>query len=602
MAGFSTAPGTYVSNFTEVTTQYVGIANGSGFSIGDVLQQTQTFNPATNPPTVLSTVWSNLTQQTTGLAVPLASEIEPGGSGVTKGFTTVSADYLYIGAATADYSNNNVLQSVSTYDTSTSPTTLVSTVWNNISQGVYGIATPPLPARISGIKNPAYQVITSFYRVVNAFTDASVGDIVMAKYRVAYDNTILPADSIIYTNVTTQVEISVANMTDLVPIDAVNGVRQVTTNNYYAIATVAGEYTIGDVVQNELELDLSTTPPTVISSTWTNLTTGLSIAVPTQADILPGNAPASSAGFAVTANNYYAIATVAGEYTIGDVVQNEQKLDTSTTPPTVVSSTWINLTTGNAMLTPVQTDILPVDTPAGSGTITGAGTVTNQYLVITGTPEASPGDVVEQVISYNLGVTPPVPVGSKWNNVTTGLPISLSNTPDYNTLAPLGSADANTTRVASSVLFVANVDSPPDYAIGDIIEMVTILNSNENPPTTVSIHYDNLTQDIENITVDRAELTPLGGATPNPATINSRQLTVEVTPIQGPSQVYQNGVVITADGNNLQPIYVGGDNTVSTTTGYPLVPGQSMSYGVSNLNGIWFIGLNATDLIYISGN
>jgi len=527
MAGFSTAPGTYVSNYTEVTTQYVATANGTGFSIGDVLQQTQTFNPATNPPTVLSTVWSNLTAQTTGLAVPLTSEISPSTTVTTKGFTTVSADYLYIGAATADYSNNNVLQSVSTYDTSTSPTTLVSTVWNNISQGVYGIATPPLPARISGIKNPAYQVITSFYRVVNAFTDAAVGDIVMAKYRIAYDNKILPADSIVYTNITTQVEISVSFMSDLVPIDAVNGVRQAITNNYYAIATVASQYTINDVLQNELEIDLSTSPPTIVSSTWSNLTTGSSIA------------------------------------------------------------------------TPLQTNILPVDTPSSSGGA--AGTVTNLYSVVSGFAQGNAQDIVENVISYNLTTNPPTKIGSVWNNVTQN--VTGIAAPTITDLAALNTPLAEINKISSTATFVAKAVSAGNYAVGDIIQKVVVWDTYSSPaPTAFSVVYNNLTSGVNNITVNLANLTALGGALSNPTTISSSQLTVAITATQGPSQSYQNGIILTADGNNLQTIYIGGSNTVSTTTGYPLVPGQSISYGVSNSNAIWYIGLNATDKLFTTGN
>lgn len=535
MAGFSTAPGTYVSNYNEITSEYIAVTNGTGFNIGDVIQKTEIINPATTPPTLLKTQWNNLTTQLAMLTGPAASDIDPGSVVTTKGLTVISFEYLYQGVPLPDFAVGDLVQVLSTYDTSENPPLLVSTVYNNISQGAYNVAAAFSAYDLVPVKNVPYQVITS---------------------------------------------------------------------SYIATADSPGRYSIGDILERRVSVDYSNAALPQVGLDWFNVTQIADIAgIALQSEVVPVESQTPTS-FSVITNNYYAIATVAGEYTIGDVVQNEQKLDTSVTPPTIASSTWVNLTTGNPMLTPLQANILPVDTPAGSGTVTGAGTVTNQYLVITGTPEASPGDVVEEVISYNLGVTPPAPVGSKWTNVTTGLAITVPNTPDYVDLAPFGSADANTTRVSSSALYVAIADSTPagSYVVGDTIQRVTIFNTNEDPPTTVSDHFDNLTTGVENIVADYNEITPLGGPVPNPAFIDSRQLTTAIAPVQAPNQPYQNGVVITADGANLQTIYLGGDNTLSTTTGYPLVPGQSMSYGVSNLNAIWYLGLNATDKLFVSGN
>ena len=162
---------------------------------------------------------------------------------------------------------------------------------------------------------------------------------------------------------------------------------------------------------------------------------------------------------------------------------------------------------------------------------------------------------------------------------------------------------AEINKISSTATFLANAVSVGNYAIGNIIQKVVVWDTYSSPaPTAFSVVYNNLTSGANNITVNLAQLTALGGVLANPSTINSSQLTVAITPTQGPSQSYQNGIILTADGSNLQTIYIGGDNTVSATTGYPLVPGQSISYGVSNSNAIWYLGLNATDKLFTTGN
>jgi hypothetical protein len=811
MPGFSTAPGTYVSNYTQVTSQFVAAANGTGFNAGDVLQKTQTFNPATVPPTVLDTTWSNLTQQTTGLAAPATSSINPGGIVKTVGYVVttseyrvtianngnlvgdiiqevttydtsttpitvvnrvynnlntvtddvtvvlasmvpvatlvnqigvVSSEYVYQGTATANYNPGDLLEAVYTYNISATPSVLVNTVWNNITTNTFAIATAPVTGDLAAVINPPYQVLSSNYIATAASPGKyAIGDILQQRSAVNYSDNTLPTVTYVWYNLTTQSTISGAiPSTDISPVDSqVPTTFSVITNNYSATATVVGQYTIGDILQNEQKLNTSTTPPTVVSSTWVNLTTGSSILVPTQADILPvdtatttfavitnnyyataavatqyaigdvlqneqklntsvtpptvvsstwvnlttGNSitvptqtnilpigtpvdgfvvitnnyyataavatqyaindvlqnkqklnvsvtpptvvsstwvnltagssilvptqtdilpvgtPTPSTGFSIITNNYYAIATVATQYTIGDVVQNEQKLSTATTPPTIVSSTWVNLTTGSSISTPLQTNLLPVGTPAA--TTAAAGAVTNLYSVITGFAQGNAQDIVENVISYNLTTNPPTKIGSVWNNVTQN--VTGITAPTITNLAALNTPLAEINKISSTAMFLAKAVSAGNYAVGDIIQKVVVWDTYSSPaPTAFSVTYNNLTSGANNVTVNLAQLTALGGALANPATIYSSQLTVAITATQGASQTYQNGVVLTADGGNLLPIYIGGDNTVSATTGYPLVAGQSISYGVSNLNAIWYIGLNATDILHVTGN
>lgn len=63
----------------------------------------------------------------------------------------------------------------------------------------------------------------------------------------------------------------------------------------------------------------------------------------------------------------------------------------------------------------------------------------------------------------------------------------------------------------------------------------------------------------------------------------------------------KNGIVLTADSSNTGVIYVGGSG-VTTATGYPLAAGASISYSVTNLNMIYIIGTNTTDVLHFTGN
>ena len=87
----------------------------------------------------------------------------------------------------------------------------------------------------------------------------------------------------------------------------------------------------------------------------------------------------------------------------------------------------------------------------------------------------------------------------------------------------------------------------------------------------------------------------------NPAAIVAgRQLTTTGAVVL-PTQALVNGVVIKALSTNVSAIYLG-PSGVTTATGYPLFAGESISYGVTNLNAIYLIGANTTDSIAYTGN
>ena len=87
----------------------------------------------------------------------------------------------------------------------------------------------------------------------------------------------------------------------------------------------------------------------------------------------------------------------------------------------------------------------------------------------------------------------------------------------------------------------------------------------------------------------------------NPATIIAgRQLTTTGA-VALASNALVNGVIIKALTTNVATLYLG-PSGVTTATGYPLAPGEAISYGATNLNAIFLIGANTTDSVAFTGN
>ena len=73
-----------------------------------------------------------------------------------------------------------------------------------------------------------------------------------------------------------------------------------------------------------------------------------------------------------------------------------------------------------------------------------------------------------------------------------------------------------------------------------------------------------------------------------PSSGGSQQVTVGTTPVQLPEKSVQS-VTIKADDDNSGNIYVGFDDTVSTTTGFRLKAGQGIDIAIDNLSKIWLV-------------
>lgn len=87
----------------------------------------------------------------------------------------------------------------------------------------------------------------------------------------------------------------------------------------------------------------------------------------------------------------------------------------------------------------------------------------------------------------------------------------------------------------------------------------------------------------------------------NPSTIVAGQQTVSLSAAALPALAIVNGVVLKAPSSNAAAIYVG-PSGVTSASGFPLNPGESISYAVTNLSAIFMVGVNATDLLAYTGN
>ncbi|KAF3997542.1 hypothetical protein [Glaciimonas immobilis] len=84
-----------------------------------------------------------------------------------------------------------------------------------------------------------------------------------------------------------------------------------------------------------------------------------------------------------------------------------------------------------------------------------------------------------------------------------------------------------------------------------------------------------------------AEVTAM--ASSNPSAILAGQQVGTAAAVSLPANPIVNGIVITALPANTGTIYVGPAG-VTAANGYPLVAGQSISYGVTNASAIFIIG------------
>jgi hypothetical protein len=87
----------------------------------------------------------------------------------------------------------------------------------------------------------------------------------------------------------------------------------------------------------------------------------------------------------------------------------------------------------------------------------------------------------------------------------------------------------------------------------------------------------------------------------NPATVYTAQQTATSSAVALASQALVNGVVLTNLSTSTNNLYVG-PSGVTAGTGYLLVPGQSISFGVTNTNAIYVIAPTGSPVLNVAGN
>ncbi len=91
--------------------------------------------------------------------------------------------------------------------------------------------------------------------------------------------------------------------------------------------------------------------------------------------------------------------------------------------------------------------------------------------------------------------------------------------------------------------------------------------------------------------------------TPTPAGVVAGQLAVaaNVAAAALPAAALVNGIVVKASASNTATVFVGGSNLATGIGGYPLAPGEAMSFAVANASALYFIS-TAASVIYFGGN
>ena len=109
------------------------------------------------------------------------------------------------------------------------------------------------------------------------------------------------------------------------------------------------------------------------------------------------------------------------------------------------------------------------------------------------------------------------------------------------------------------------------------------------------------TSGVKSIRVGAPSGSPIPTVSANPSAIVAGRQTCSTTATALPSVALTNGPVIQALSTNTGKVYIG-PLGVTTTTGYPLVAGQPISYGVQQLSAVFIVCDNATDIVAFTGN
>ncbi len=193
--------------------------------------------------------------------------------------------------------------------------------------------------------------------------------------------------------------------------------------------------------------------------------------------------------------------------------------------------------------------------------------------------------------------------GGSGGTVAQGSPSSAANAwPVFESVAGSAVSSSNPLPVTFGTgVALPAFASPPTVNIGSA---PTIAVTGTFWPTTQPVSWSGQSVGVSSLPALPAGSNMIGTvnvATTQPSTIASGQQTTTTSAAALPSQALVNGIVITAASANTGTVYVG-PSGVTSSTGYPLAAGQSISYAVANLSAISIVGTNATDVVAFTGN
>ena len=185
------------------------------------------------------------------------------------------------GAALGD-----TVQSIATYNSVTG--VLLSEIWTNATQGTV-LAAAPNPADLAlQATNDPYGTQFFLYRATASSGGATIGDIVQ---RAVSTNLVNGSTINTWYDVTTGVFLTggtipaIGSLTPVVPTPSYTS-----DANSYIVTTAFAGAAVNDVLARFNNYDPSIVPPTLVSSTWFNLTQGTTLgATPSYANISPSN-------------------------------------------------------------------------------------------------------------------------------------------------------------------------------------------------------------------------------------------------------------------------------------------------------------------------
>lgn len=263
-------------------------------------------------------------------------------------------------------------------------------------------------------------VVTALYEVTTGFSGANVKDILQSItiYAPGAPPTLVSTTWLNLTQGTTLGSAPI--VTNITPSNGGGGGTglQTITNLYQANVTTSGmgSFTEGDIIQQVVVIDPSNIPPTIVSTTYNDLTSGVNNVNVSSISQLNVGSSITTISADYTAKN----TNVGGGYNAGDALQRVDTLDAF--DGSILFSNWNNLTQGTALPgAPTLTDVtafaaqlppsLGPQTAANSLSVyvqnpsTGSTSVVNTYTVVTGwtdnTTAITAGDTLQQILIFN---------------------------------------------------------------------------------------------------------------------------------------------------------------------------------------------------------